>query len=52
MLEGGKFVISFLDLIDGPCGTVLGADKRQANFFKDVYFRETMCCNCHDEDEE
>jgi len=50
MLEGGKFVISFLDLIDGPFGTVLGDDKRSDNFFKDELFRETMCCNCHDED--
>lgn len=47
MLKDGKFVISFMDLIDdGPFGIVIGADQRSANYFKDNNFRETMCCNC------
>jgi len=52
MLEGSKFVISFIDLIDGPLGTVLGADKRSDNYYVTNSEKETMCCNCDKDDDE
>jgi len=46
MIKDGFFTISFPELISTGSGSIIFAEDRTDNYFKDVLSRETMCCNC------